>query len=213
MRKKAKILIMVAILVLTCVTAVAAQNNFPGEESAKQMGFALKDSAKTLINKGSNLSKNYGQDQDNTVAIIMGEEVSKEYFMYRMSLYEACHAENPAQDTWNLVKKQAFERNFADSHQLLPSEADIIAATNQQRELAESTKESHEIAKTLINSMGLSEDEYWNTFKPKYETEPLLISENVAAYCSENNVSEADLGDIEYEVTNTAFFDELNVKY
>lgn len=81
------------------------------------------------------------------------------------------------------------------------------------RELVESTEESALTAKTLITAMGLSEDEYWNIFKPKYETAPVLIKETLLKYCTENGIAVPDLAEAEYEIVDTEFFEELDIEY
>lgn len=218
MRKKKKILFIIAgVLALTCGTALAAQVFYPGVDSAQRVGSEVRMSAMKLMDKDTTA---YGFDrvdgnenQNNLVAIVWGEKISSDYILYRMNLYEACESKNPAQDAWEEIKKEINERNFAKEHNILPSEEEIIESTNQMREVAESTTESHEILKSLVDAMGLSEDEYWNIFKPKYETPIALIRYNVSQYCKENNLPELDNSTMEYKVIDKDFLDNLGVKY
>ncbi len=211
MSKKSKLLMVIAFLILSCITAWAMQNNLPEKQLPYKIGSKLNGSSNALISTTSSELNPNEINTDSTIATVMGEEITKKYFIYRMDLYEACGSQNPAQDAWNLIKMQSFEKNFAKEHNLLPSDKDIVNSTNQLRDLTNSTEESRHNAKALISAMGLSEDEYWNTFKPKYETLPLLIKENVSQYCIENNIPQLDLSQIEYEILNTNFFDELGI--
>ncbi len=64
-----------------------------------------------------------------------------------------------------------------------------------------------ENGKTLIESAGMTWDQYWNEYKPTYETPAHLIKINIAEYLEENNLEEIDVSSIEYEILNKEYLD------
>jgi hypothetical protein len=84
---------------------------------------------------------------------------------------------------------------------------DTIAFTQDMKAEIESTEESYAIGKTLIESAGMTWDQYWNEYKPTYEAPAHLIKINIAEYLAENNIEGPDASSIKYEILNEEYLD------
>lgn len=127
----------------------------------------------------------------------------------RAKLYEVCGSEHVAEDAWTAIKIEVYERHFAQEHGLMPTEADIAAYSAEMRETAESTEESSAVLNSLLSSMGMTADVYWNQYQPKYEVPVQLIRINVTHYKEEHNLPIAKASEIEGEILDQAYFDSL----
>lgn len=50
-------------------------------------------------------------------------------------------------------------------------------------------------------------DQYWNEYKPAYESPAHLIKINIAEYLAENNLEGPDASSIKYEIHNKEYLD------
>lgn len=214
MKRNLTILIIAGIIITITCGLVFAQPKYEGEDLAKQIGAGLKNAVQTLIldekeSSTEKISPFTATSSKDTVAVIMGEPISKDYFNMRAELYEVCGSENVAIDAWNAIKIEVYERNFAREHNLIPTEAEISAYSADMRKRAESTEESHAVLSSLLSGLGMTEDMYWNEYQPEYEAPLQLIKANVAYYKEKHNMRPTDASEIEGEILDQAYFDNL----
>ena len=147
---------------------------------------------------------------DEPMGTINGENISKAYFKMRSELYRVCGAEKPAASAWEELKLEAAERGFAEAKGILPDEDEILEYTKQQRETAESTEESHNTVREMLQNIGMTEDYYWNVYKLKYESPVILTKGNIEKYKTANNIDKVDYKEVEAVITDKDYYESLN---
>ena len=199
------------IIGIACVLAVAVAGSLAwgisktseGKNTANEIGQSMNESVQNLI-----AEEDKPIDEDDILGVINNEKISKEYFTMRYQLYKTCGSETPAEDTWNELKKEAAEREFAKDKGILPTETEIAEYTNEQREITESTEESHAIVKELLDSAGMTEEYYWSVYKPKYESKILLTRANIDKYAREHN-TDIKYKEVKAEILDKDYYDSL----
>lgn len=160
----------------------------------------MSDSVQNLIENGN----------DEPMGTINGEDISKTYFKMRSELYRVCGFEKPADSAWEELKLEAAERGFAEAKGILPDEDEILEYTKQQRETAESTEESHNIVREMLQNIGMTEDYYWNVYQLKYEAPVILTKGNIEKYKTANNLDKVDYKEVEAVITDKDYYESLN---
>ena len=184
-------------------------------QSAAEVGSAVKTAAIALKDSDSSgiFETDSGTKQEDAVMTIMEKSVSKAYFDYRASLYSACDSSNPVKDAEDLMKKQAVQWSFAEEHGLLPSEQEIREYCISIREAANSDPENREIMLSIVQSMGLTEAEYFEIIQPKYEVPYILIEQNISEYCEENGVDKPAWENAELNIKDENYMKKIEAKY
>lgn len=198
--KKKNLLILVCVLTIALVTAACGSSEDKDQGTAGQIGSEMSDSVQNLIENGD----------DEPMGTINGENISKAYFKMRSELYRVCGFEKPADSAWEELKLEAAEREFAEAKGILPGEDEILEYTKQQREIAESTEESHSVIKELLQNIGMTEDYYWNVYQLKYESPVILTKGNIEKYKAANNLDKVDYKEVEAVITDKDYYESLN---
>lgn len=198
--KKKNLLILVCVLTIALVTAACGSSEDKNQSAAGQIGSEMSDSVQNLIENGD----------DESMGTINGENISKAYFKMRSELYRVCGFEKPADSAWEELKLEAAEREFAEAKGILPGEDEILEYTKQQREIAESTEESHSVIKELLQNIGMTEDYYWNVYQLKYESPVILTKGNIEKYKTANNLDKVDYKEVEAVITDKDYYESLN---
>ncbi|MBQ3122692.1 MAG: hypothetical protein IJC14_00905, partial [Firmicutes bacterium] len=176
---------------------------------ANEIASELKESALSLITSGE---ENEISSQSNSIVIkVEGEPFTEQYFNYRIALYKASGSETPEEDAFKLIKEEGFCYAFAKEHDLIPTKDEILAEVTNRRAIVESSEESHELAKVFFESMGVTEDEYWNELTRKYEVPGMITRYNVEKYLEDNKLPELDIDAITYEIINQEYFKEIGI--
>ena len=121
-----------------------------------------------------------------------------------------CGFEKPADSAWEELKLEAAEREFAEAKGILPGEDEILEYTKQQRETAESTEESHNTFREMLQNIGMTEDYYWNVYQLKYEAPVILTKGNIEKYKAANNLDKVDYKEVEAVITDKDYYESLN---
>ncbi len=204
MRKTVFIIItLVIVFALACTVFMANRPAYEGEDAAYKIGTTIKESFTDLFAEYNGKVP----FENNLFAVVLDEEITQAYFNARAALFEATGSKAPELDAWESIKLEVAERKFAEEHGLLPTDEEIIAFTQEMRELVESTEESYAIGKTQIEAAGLTWDQYWNEFRPRYESPVHIIKINIDQYLKENDLEELDVSSIEYEILNEEYRD------
>lgn len=204
MKKRITIVIVAIIALLSVGSLIFAESrHFEGEESAAHVGHVMKEAMKDLMTE--NEAEFFSEKSENTVAIVMGENVSKEYFDLKIKLCQIIDADGAEKRAWDIVKNEVYERKFAEEHGIMPTEAEIRACSEDMRTVVESTEESHAIVKSLISELGMTEDEYWNEYQLRYEAPVQMIRNKVYQYCQDNNIELAAPDEIEGEILDITY--------
>lgn len=197
------IITLVIVFVLAGTVAMASRSAYEGEDVAYKIGTTIKESLSDLWAELNGMVPS----ENNLFAVVLAEEISQSYFNARVALYKAAGSKAPELDAWESIKLEVAERKFAEEHGLLPTDEEIIAFTQEMKALVESTEESYAIGKTLVESAGMTWDQYWNEFKPRYESPAHIIKINMDQYLKENNLEELDASSIEYKILNEEYQD------
>lgn len=212
MKKYLSITAIVAmVFIIGIIISTAGHSDDPAAEAALN-GMRMKEAVQNLMTAASDEVLMSDDISDNTVMTVMGECVSKEYFAFRVSLYDICGAEDPVGSAVDLMKEEAVKTRFAKEHNLMPTDEQIRNYSQQMRSDAESDPESYEIMRGIVTSMGLTEDEYWNVFKPTFEAPFALIDGNVNNYCEENNIALPDVSEAEVTIVDQEYLDDMRTK-
>lgn len=209
-------LIVLTVVGVICMDVYAdrAENE---NESAINIGISVRNSAEELKNSRVqpifDFSETMSLSLDDDIAmVIMDKAVSKEYFNYRMALFVASGDENPMESTKELMKKQIVEWEFAEEKGILPSETEIREYCDSIRTDANSDDENRNIMLGVVNSMGMTESEYFDEFQPVYEVPFIIISQKVEEYCTKNNISVPDWKNVRIENINVKTENDVLIK-
>lgn len=198
--KKKNLLILVCILTVALVTAACGNSEDKDKSAAGQIGSEMSGSVQNLIENGD----------DEPMGTINGENISKAYFKMRSELYRVCGFEKPADSAWEELKLEAAEREFAEAKGILPGEDEILEYIKQQRGDAESTEESHNTVREMLQNIGMTEDYYWNVYQVKYEAPVILTKGNIEKYKTANNLDKVDYKEVEAVITDKDYYESLN---
>lgn len=209
--KKNVVIIVAIVFLLGLVLGFAFEKEIPGADKASEIASELKESATTLLSSSNGSGTSI---QNNSVVIIVeGEPFTKQYFDYRVALYEASESETPEEDAFELIIKEGYCYSFAKENNLMPTEEEILAEIANRRAIVESSEESHELAKIYFESMGLTEDEYWNILTREYEVPGMIVRYNVEKYLGDNKLPEIDIDTIAFEILDNGYFESLGIQF
>ena len=198
--KKKLLFAVMCILAVAVITAACGSSEDKDQSAAGQIGSEMSDSVQNLIENGN----------DEPMGTINGDDLSKAYFKMRSELYRVCGFEKPAASAWEELKLEAAERGFAEAKGILPSEDEILEYTKQQRETAESTEESHNTVREMLQNIGMTEDYYWNVYQLKYESPVILTRGKIEEYKAANNLDKVDYKEVEAVITDKDYYESLN---
>lgn len=207
--KKNKVLIfLILIIVFTTGCFVFAEGQkYDGMDKAKEVGKALSESVTDLA------EKDISSAGDTAILRVNNEYIDSYYFNVRVALWEVYGSEDPVNEAVNSMKREAVEKEFAEKYGLTPAKEEIGEYVKSMKAEIESTEESYAIVNELLTAIGISYDEYWSEYKPKYEAPSALTHIKVAEYIAENNMTELDISQVEYEILDQEHFENLNKKY
>lgn len=204
MTKKRCIILISVIFILSIITYASAS-----EKSPIKTGNWIGSSIQEFFIGGdkSTYSLNSSTDPNRTVAVVLGEEISAHDLELKIRLFELAGSEDPATDAWNTIKLQTYKKQFAESAGIYPTYDEIVTFTQEMRQLTESTPDGKAYAKALLESAGMTEDQYWNEYKIENESPAHLTDIKIMEYLTENNLPELDaeeiLSDIDAEITDS----------
>ena len=205
-RKKTIILVAIIAALLLSGTAVLSNTKiFEGEDAASEIGSSMKESVQALIrSEGKPLA-----DKD-IIGYINKVPVSKAYFNVKYNMFKLSGSETPAEDAWESLKLNAAEAEFAKEKNIYPTEEEIREEAVQQRKTAESTEEASAIAHSLIENLGLTDDYYWEKYRPLYESPILVIKGNINVYLNKHSLPPIDSTGVDAVITDKEYFNRLN---
>lgn len=212
--KKKLFAILVIIVAAFAIFAVLAQHTAPTpppapknaavlDEVAAQIGSSMQDLLAKDNLKAAQERPYLAADAASAAAEIAGEPISAAYFNYRCKLYTTASGDDPADAAWQSIKKEVVKFQFAAEHKLLPGDKEVEYAARQEREIIESDEDARQQVEYLFAQCGLTWDEYWQLFKPTYETRTALVKQNVAAYLQENNLGDLDYDSVTINILNS----------
>ena len=204
-RKKTIILVAIIAALLLSGTAVLSNTKiFEGEDAASEIGSSMKESVQALIrSEGKPLA-----DKD-IIGYINKVPVSKAYFNVKYNMFKLSGSETPAEDAWESLKLNAAEAEFAKEKNIYPTEEEIREEAVQQRKTAESTEEASAIAHSLIENLGLTDDYYWEKYRPLYESPILVIKGNINVYLNKHSLPPIDSTGVDAVITDKEYFNRL----
>lgn len=212
MTKKRLILVLAIIFLLGTITYAVAIENSPTKKgawigSSVQEFFVKEDSAKTYS------LNNNTEDSNRVIGYVLGEEITAHDFELKARLYELSGSETPGLDAWNTIKLQTYKKQFAESVGIYPTYDEIVAFTQEMRQLVESSSDGKSYAKALLDAAGMTEDEYWNEYKVKKESPAHLTDIKISEYLAENNLPEWNTDKILANIDAEIIDADIKTKY
>lgn len=201
------IAIVVALFCATSLTDLHIQDSPPveGAEAARKQGAAIREAAAKLLQESTHKTSGSAVSTSKIFAIILDEEISQAYFDVKVAMCRAYGHESPEEKAFEDLKLQLAEKKFAEEHGILPAEAEIMAFSQEIREVTESTEESYVLIKTFIEAAGMTWDQYWDVYKPTYEAPGHLTHIVVTEYIEQNNMASIDTSTIEYQIVSKGY--------
>lgn len=141
------------------------------------------------------------------------DSIPEDYYQMRVALWAFYGESDPVGKALDSMKREVLEKSFAKEHDLIPTKKEIREYVQNERQTVDSTLESSAITSKLIESLGFTEDYYWNEYKPTYEAEAALIHSKVSQYIEANDQEEIDLSQAEYEIFDKEKFDRIKKQY
>lgn len=139
MKKKVLIVVIVCVcLSLSGALAYSKLQPIKGESEFESIGKNMQASIKTLLNADASgesypIAIESNKNETDNIGEILGIKISKNYFNVRYASYEASPLgyENPREEAWESIKREVWERNFAEENNLMPTkdESEEISAT------------------------------------------------------------------------------------
>lgn len=203
--KKMKRSLTIMVLILSLGFVFIFANSVTPFERGSQIGNSVKPYCADQTGKSGETDP----ELDRTAGTVLGEEISVRELELKAALYRAGGIDDPLDKAWDAIKKQVFEKKFAEEHGLTPTHKEIVEFTQQMRQDAEASEEGHEYAKALIEAAGMSEDEYWNEYKPLYESPAHLTHIRVMEYLNENGIAEITPDQIEGTISDPTILSEF----
>ncbi len=203
--KRIGLSLIITVIILSFGFVFVLTNSDTVSERGSQIGNSVKP---YCVDQGDGHNK-INMELDRTVGTVLGEDITARELELKAALYRAGGLDDPLGKAWDAIKKQVYEKQFAEEHGLTPTQDDIIEFTQQMRRDAEASEEGHAYAKALIEAAGMTEDEYWNEYKPIYESPAHLTHIRVIEYLDENGLAEISPDQIEGTLSDTAILSEF----
>ncbi len=188
------------LLFLTVAGAVSAASGTDYKSLAQTVSTGLKS---VFQDENAQLKK------ADVAGVILGETIYSQEFEIRAKMYELAGSKTPYTDTWDSFKVQMYEHQYAEDHNILPSQEEIEKFSSDMRKDFESSPEGKEVEKILLDGMGMTADEYWNDYKIKYEAPAHLTKIKIHNYVIQNGLPEID----EKTVVTDTLIEKMNPAY
>lgn len=202
MKKKVlTILIICMCLSASGVFAYSKLRPVQGENEFRGIGENMQSSVKSLLSA----------DAQDAMGEVLGTKISKTYFDVRYASYKSSplEYENPKEEAWESIKKEVWEREFAEKNSLMPTDEEIRAYVETNKEGFHSTEEGKALIKALCEGMGLTEDEYWK-YHEKYEAPLAVIHNKVEQFAKNKKIEIAASDEISSTILDNDYFNQLS---
>lgn len=202
MKKKVlTILIICMCLSASGVFAYSKLRPVQGENEFRGIGENMQSSVKSLLSA----------DAQDAMGEVLGTKISKAYFDVRYASYKSSplEYENPKEEAWESIKKEVWEREFAEKNSLMPTDEEIRAYVETNQEGFHSTEEGKALIKALCEGMGLTEDEYWK-YHEKYEAPLAVIHNKVEQFAKNKKIKIAASDEISSTILDNDYFNQLS---
>ena len=113
------------------------------------------------------------------------------------------------EEAWESIKKEVWEREFAEKNSLMPTDEEIRAYVETNKEGFHSTEEGKALIKALCEGMGLTEDEYWK-YHEKYEAPLAVIHNKVEQFAKNKKIKIAASDEISSTILDNDYFNQLS---
>lgn len=202
MKKKVlTVLIICMCLSASGVFAYSKLRPVQGENEFRGIGENMQSSVKSLLSA----------DAREAMGEVLGTKISKAYFDARYASYKSSplEYENPKEEAWESIKKEVWEREFAEKNSLMPTDEEIRAYVETNKEGFHSTEEGKALIKALCEGMGLTEDEYWE-YHEKYEAPLAVIHNKVEQFAKNKKIKIAASDEISSTILDNDYFNQLS---
>ena len=144
------------------------------------------------------------------IGVIEGELISKNYYDIRYNSYKSTplNYEDPKANAWEAIVLEVLERQFAEKYDLLPSDTETKAYTEDIRQAYENDDDGRALLQSSLSGMDMSSDEYWE-YHERFLAPLALTHYNVQTYIEENNLPALSIEDAQWEITNMEYYESL----
>ena len=215
--KKRTLIVLVVCICLLASGAFAYSKLRPveGENEFRSIGENLRSPVKTLLDDEASLG-DYPMvltgeyNEESTMGEVLGVGISKAYFDVRYTSYKSSPLdyENPRDEAWTSIKKEVWERKFAEENNLMPTGNEIAAYVKTNKEGFDATDEGKALIRAFCEGMGLTESEYWD-YNEKYEAPLAVIHDRVEEFAKENKIEFPDADEIDAKIIDEEYFEQL----
>ena len=217
MRKKVlTILVLCVCLSAGGVFAYSQATKVEGEEEFRDIGIGMRQPVNLLLAEAqtgeiNTIGSINGSNEADAMGEVLGIKISKTYFDVRYASYKSSPLdyENPKEAAWDSIKEEVWERKFAEENGLMPTEKEIEAYVETNREGFNSTSEGRILIKALCEGMGLTENEYWE-YNKKYQAPIALIHINVEVFLEKNKMEKPNYDNISNVILDNNYFEQLS---
>ena len=217
MKKKVlTILIICMCLSASGVFAYSKLRPVQGENEFGGIGENMQSSVKSLLSadislESSPIATYESRNVQDAMGEVLGTKISKTYFDVRYASYKSSplEYENPKEEAWESIKKEVWEREFAEKNSLMPTDEEIRAYVETNKEGFHSTEEGKALIKALCEGMGLTEDEYWK-YHEKYEAPLAVIHNKVEQFAKNKKIEIAASDEISSTILDNDYFNQLS---
>lgn len=203
MRKKKVLTVLIICMCLSAsgVFAYSKLRPVQGENEFRGIGENMQSSVKSLLSA----------DAQDAMGEVLGTKISKAYFDARYASYKSSplQYENPKEEAWESIKKEVWEREFAEKNSLMPTDEEIRAYVETNKEGFHSTEEGKALIKALCEGMDLTEDEYWE-YHEKYEAPLAVIHNKVEQFAKNKKIEVAASDEISSTILDNDYFNQLS---
>ena len=144
------------------------------------------------------------------VGTILDRKISKKEFMarYQMILSGDENFENYGQAAWDSLKRDVWEKHFADVRELTPTKKEVKAYVEEVRGTVEATEKGRKQIEAYAESLDMTVDQYWKYIR-KYVAPQELIHKRVGEYLKQIHMEPASLDMVKSTINDEDFFKSL----
>lgn len=199
----AAVIVAIAVIGAVAIGMSASSHDVQGEEEFHASGEGMKAAVENLLKADKRQAKNY-------FAEVAGEKISKEYFAVRYASYSThpLNYENPKGEAWNSIKLEFWEKQFAESHGLTPTAAEIESLIDYNKKEFDSNSDFKTLITEYAGGMGFSVKEYWK-YNREYLAPVAVTHGKVAEYLEANNMNAPAPDEIDGKILDEEYFDSL----
>lgn len=172
------------------------------------------DTQQIMLSQAKEIANNKDLLENKTV---IGDVEGQPLYAEEIELFaknlKAENISDPYKKALDHLKKIKKDAIFAEKNGIVVTDDEVKQYTDSQRakfnDPAATGQDVIDFMRQYISTLGLTEDEYWNDYKP-LENKRYLIHLKVEKYLKHNNLEPVNVDDIKYNITDQNYIDKIN---